>query len=46
VSVCCCDFLSLVCVSTSLYSCGLFEINSVRRERLQIVEIPHNRKTL
>jgi hypothetical protein len=38
--------LSLVCVSTPPYSCGLFEINCVRHERLQIVEIPHNGKNL
>jgi hypothetical protein len=38
--------LSLVCVSTPPYSCGLFEINCVRREGLQIVEIPHNGKKL
>jgi hypothetical protein len=38
--------LSLVRVSTPSYSCGSFEINCVRRERLQIVEIPHNREKL
>jgi hypothetical protein len=37
--------LSLVYVSTPPYSCGLFEINCVRCERLQIVEIPRNGKT-
>jgi hypothetical protein len=43
--VCCCDS-SLVCVSTPPYSCGLFDIDCVRRERLQSVEIPHNGKNL
>jgi hypothetical protein len=38
--------LSLMCVSTPPYSCVLFEINCVRRERLQSVEIPHNGKDL
>jgi hypothetical protein len=38
--------LSIVCVSTLPYSCGLLEINWVRCERLQFVEIPHNEKIL
>jgi hypothetical protein len=38
--------LSLMCVSTPPYSCVLFEINCVKRERLQSVEIPHNGKDL
>jgi hypothetical protein len=38
--------LSLVCVSTFPYSCGLFDINCVRRERLQIMKIPHIREKL
>jgi hypothetical protein len=37
----------LVCVFLlPPYSCGLSEINSVRREILQFVEIPHNGKIL
>jgi hypothetical protein len=46
VCVCCFDFVSCVCVSNPPYSCGLFEINCVRRERLEFVEIPHNGKIL
>jgi hypothetical protein len=38
--------LSLTCVSTSPYSCGLFEISCVSCERLQIIEISHNGKRL
>jgi hypothetical protein len=33
-----------VCVATPPYSCALIEINCVRCERLQLVEIPHKGK--
>jgi hypothetical protein len=38
---CCCNSHSCVCCYSSLLLCP-FEIICVRRERLQIVEIPHN----